>query len=303
MRDGVLYFNAGGRHAIHLIVSLASLRKHWDGPVAVVTEQDGPGRLVAEACAMDGRLGMIQVIPSDEVQGGGSGKAYHSKTKLPQLTPFDRTVFLDADTLVVKPFPELWPTAGGAVITKFSDWVSTGGKMSQRIKAWREVEPTRVKRQLSRAWPAINTGVLAWCGDGGLWAKDWTETGARRICFIGDETAMQLIFPDHNVRVEDYIFNASPVFDACPLRDKYPWTWDEEHGVAVRSPHVRVWHGHGFKFWKRPGGWALYRQSYLDALDANYAGIREHAVSEKFLKLLPEQDQRSIRGATLGAAA
>jgi len=303
MNDGCLFFNAGSRHAIHLIVALASLRKHWQGPVAVVTEVDGPGRRVAEACAEDGRLGAIQVIPSEEVQAGGSGKAYYSKTKLPRLTPFDRTIFLDADVLVVKPFQELWPEEGEAVITQFSDWVSTGGKMSQRIKGWREVEPHRVARQLAEKWPAINTGVIAWCGDGGEWAQDWTDTGSRRISFIGDEIAMQLIFPDHECRIVACHFNASPVFDACPIREKYKWPWDEEHGVAVRSEDVRVWHFHGFKAWKRPAGWKLYRQNYMDALDVNLAGIREHPVNGKHLNLLPEQDQRIIRGAMMAAVS
>ena len=57
MADGVAFLNCGTKHGIHLIVSLASLRKHYKGPVAIMTGTDDPGLQVCEWITADGTLG------------------------------------------------------------------------------------------------------------------------------------------------------------------------------------------------------------------------------------------------------
>jgi hypothetical protein len=306
---GVLYFLAGSKHCAHAIVSVASLRKFYDGPVVFATEADGPGRQCAEWIARDDALnipgGPIVIMPDARLGAGGHGKSYFSKTFLPKVSPLDATLFLDADTLVVDELDELWPEEGSpeVTLTQFVDWVSTGGKMSQRIKPWGESskesgyvpdaqQVERVYVQLRKPWPAINTGVMAWTQAARAFTDEWHRVTAMRDVFIVDETACQIIFPEYPHRVLDDRFNASTVFAPA--------------GQTVEGrQNVRIWHGHGGKFWKRPTGWKIYRDHLFEALDQNRANIQAMPVTPKWLnaayndkdggqKAIPEEDRNRL---------
>lgn len=284
---GVILFVAGTKHNVHAAVCVASLRQHYDGPVALITELNGPGREACELIAGDCRLGPIQVIADESIKAGAHGQSYFCKTLLPQLSPFDSTIFLDADTLVVGPLDELWadPHSGEFVLTQFADWVSTGKKMRQRIIPWAEVEPERAARMLAKPWPALNTGVMAWSRASAAFCSDWTETCRKRVVFMADELAAQIIFPDHPHRIIDDRFNASVVF---PPAGKQVLTRDD----------VRIWHGHGGKFWKRDGrgrvrpGQVIYLPHYERALQENLGGIRGIAPHRKWFQQI-EAETRS----------
>jgi hypothetical protein len=272
VNHGVLYFNAGPKHCVHLIVSVASLRRHYSGPVQICCEAEGPGRECAEWIARDDALAPVVVLPDKRLVGGGHGQSYFCKTMLPRLSMFDQTIFLDADTLVVGDIAPLWsdPASGEVVLTQFADWVTTGGKMRQRIIPWREVEPERADRMLAKPWPALNTGVMAWSKNSEPFADDWHHTCKKRVVFMADELAAQIIYPDHPHRVMDDRFNCSVVFPP--------------QGQTVESRQdVRVLHGHGGKFWKRPGGWHFYREPLLAALDQNRGNIQSAPVVRKWL--------------------
>ena len=301
MNKGVLYYNAGSRHGIHLIVSIMTLRDHYKGPVAICCEEDGPGRDVAEACAADDVLGPIKVVPDKDLRSGSKGISYHAKTKLPRFSPFESTIFLDADTAVVGDIAPLWPdpATGEVILTRFADWVSTGKKVNQRIKGWSEVEPARVRRMLDpphdsapismiaydpqgrRAWPAINTGVLSWSRTSEAFCEDWTHTGARRISFLGDEIAAQLIFPDHNVKVVDCRFNASIVFDT--------------KRIGFDFSTARIVHGHGMKFWKRPIGRSFWLPFYERALSGNRGNIQSLRPADKMWRQLDDAQRENLQ--------
>jgi hypothetical protein len=275
MTFGVLYLNLGAKHAVHLIVSLTSLRKHYAGPVAIVTEADGPSLEVARWCQADPALGTIEIIADPTLRAGGHGQSYLCKTLLPTLSPFDATLFIDADTLITGDFREAFPqTADEVTLTHFSDWVSTGSKMSGRISEWAKAEPERAARMLATAWPAINTGVVGWGKDTQAFAADWHATSSKRKVFITDELAAQLIFPDHNVRIVDWRYNASVVFDLD----------------RPNFGDARIVHGHGMKFWKRPTGWQFYRQHYFECLEQNRANIQALRPSDKCLSVQTFED-------------
>jgi hypothetical protein len=297
MERGVLYFVAGTKHNVHAVVSIASLRKWWRGPVAICTEAEGPGRECAEWIARDDALnipgGPVLVIPDAQLKAGGGGRSYFSKTFLPKLSPFEETVFLDADTLVVGDFSDVWPRSGDeAVLTRFCDWVSTGGRMQQRIRPWGEVnadagyvpDPQQVERvavQLSKPWPAINTGVMGWLKGSWCFNNEWHRVTSMRRAFIVDETACQIIFPEFRCRVLDDRFNCSVV---------YPPAGQTVEGRA----DVRIWHGHGGKFWKRPSGQRIWLPHYRECLEQNRANIQAIAPHPKFLRQLPAADQQWI---------
>jgi hypothetical protein len=254
---GVLYYLRGGRHANVLVVSLASLRNHWQGPVCLLCGDDEAVSL-AKRIAADPRLTDNFSWSAFKGDEGKRGTGYSTKTLLTGLSPFDETLFIDADTLVVGDLGELWPTHGEVVLTQFASWVSNGPRISGRLAKWLEHAPDEVYRMSQYAYPAINTGVMAWRGDAGAFGRAWREMTMRNVGFIVDELACQLIYPDHDCRVLDDRFNASPI-----------------HSERGGGRDVRIWHGHGSKFIKRDAGWELWEPYYRAACELNLAGIAD----------------------------
>lgn len=268
---GVCYMLTGTAHAAQLCVSLRSLRRHWLGKVCIIA---GCAESHALACkiADDRRAGGVLVVRWDAPRQRNAG--YGNKAELPRLSPFLRTVFLDADTLVAGEIAPIFPAdESELVITQFSDWVSTGNKMRKRIEGWREVAAADVDRMLlgpfaktgtPGGWPAINTGVIGF-GRAAPFANRWRELCQKRLCFICDELAMQLLFPDFKHRVLSQHYNASPTY--CPESWRVP---GDKSAV--------IWHGHGSRFVRDAGngfGPRLWMPEYRAALAENFGGLAD----------------------------
>jgi hypothetical protein len=101
------------------------------------------------------------------------------------------------------------------------------------------------------------------------------------MVWITDETAAQIIFPDHKVRVLDDRYNASAIFAPQGME------------VLTRTD-VRIWHFHGMKAWKRPQGRELYLPVYLQCLEANVGGIRSLRPHAKAFRSMPIEDQERV---------
>jgi hypothetical protein len=135
--DGVVYMLYGSRHALQLVVSLWSLRRVYQGPVAILCAHDGNDATslrLKEAIDADPRIDAT-CIPFPFVTTAKRNNGYANKTLVHRLSPFQRSVFLDADTVIVRPFDELYPTEDEIVLTQFCGWWSNGRKISRRIPA------------------------------------------------------------------------------------------------------------------------------------------------------------------------
>lgn len=209
---GVCYLLIGSRHAPLLAVSIHTLRDYYAGPVAILVGDDEAekyARLIAQAD------GQTQVIRWQFV-GGERGSVYAAKLRMFDLSPFDRTVFLDADTIVAGDFSALCPRGNRVRITQFADWVTTGKKMSGRIVEWLDTAPLLVARMLHQPYPAINTGVLSFTKESGAFFRAWSELCHQNIRFICDEISCQLMFPDYPHEVLPDRFNWCPLYSRSP---------------------------------------------------------------------------------------
>jgi hypothetical protein len=263
--SGVLYMLAGNKHGPVLAVSIWSLRKTgYIGPVHIAIGDDKAAE-VCQHIAADPRLGPITTARW-QPPTGKRGTVYLAKTFMYGLSPFERTLFVDADTLVVGDINPLfefgqYTAAGpaGVTLTQFSNWVSDGRKISGRIKSWADVVPDDVKEMQSKAYPAINTGVLSFDRSPGAAAffADWKSTTEKKVVFICDELAAQLIFHRHAVRVLDDRYNASPI-----------------HSERAHKSEAVLLHFHGKKHVNRPQGRKLWLPVYDECVKHNLANIR-----------------------------
>lgn len=255
---GVLYLISGDRHVNVLAVSIYSLRHvGFRLPIHIAVGDDYPEPMV-EMMAKDARLGPITWARWDKPSLHRNDK-YRQKCFMDGLSPFDKTVYLDADTLVrgsLKPLFEFSPDRA-VTLTQFSDWNSNGRKIPNRIRPWNDVANADVQEMLARAYPAINTGIIAFDKSSGSqkFFQEWRELTAKKIVFICDELSAQLIFWRHACRVVDDRWNASPIH-------------------SNRTDAI-IWHGHGSKFIKREQGRKIWLPWYEACVEQNIAGIAE----------------------------
>ncbi len=265
---GVLYFIAangrrGSLHAIHLRVSVMTLRQNsWQGPVHLACGDDA-GQAVAEELAAEPLAqpltwSRIAFDPTQE-------RAYSGKTRMQEWSPFATTVYIDADTVFLGNIDPLWATDERIVLTQFSTWTSRTRKIIGRIDSWKELVPQMVSLAHAVELPAINTGCASFtkqCRFFDIWRQVCAK--APRM-FIGDESACQvLIACRKDWRYVDGRFNASPTY----------------------GPHddVRIMHFHGAKILKKPEVAGKFAPYLNQAKEVDFAKINA-AIARSGLRL------------------
>lgn len=258
MNKGVLYYVTGDRHWPVLTVSLMSLRRVYNGPVAMMVGDDA-GYEIYDLIAQDARLGPIILLDMREEQTTyGRNTGYMNKPKMVRLSPFDSTIFIDADTLICGDIEPLFIHPDGEFrLTKFGNWTTKTKRVAGRIAKWRDVDPDMVDGLLSTELPAINTGVLAF---GSGWKSqefgmDWEITTDMNPSFIADEIAAQIIFLKHHHQVLDDRWNCSPVYG-------------QNKDVAI------IWHFHGKKHLREEAK-PIWLPRFQEACDLNLASIKD----------------------------
>jgi hypothetical protein len=132
---GVIYFNLGTKCLIRLITSIHSLRKHWDGPVTVISAGDDSN----SACKFLNGLDDVNVIEASYPNiKEGKNAVFLKKAAVNKFTPYRLSVFLDSDTIVKGDFSELFELAEkhNFVVPQFSTWTTSTRAIIRRINGW-----------------------------------------------------------------------------------------------------------------------------------------------------------------------
>lgn len=242
---GVVYYNSGTSCAVRLLVSLASLRKHYSGPVTILSEGD-PSHVLCEriAEALDAR-----VLKWDSGVSPGKNAPFLAKTRLHFGTPYEVTVALDSDTLVVGSIDELFEKAEEDTfcVAQLAAWRTRGRIIQKRLSKWEDILPGDLKSAIEFG-PAINTGVTAFHRNASIF-QEWYSVAERgREHFIPDEVSCQMMLHRHPHCILDGRWNRSCRHDDPNL------------------PDTRIIHYHGRKHC-RPG-LPFHADKWVEAYDA-----------------------------------
>jgi len=211
---GVIYYNIGLKMLVRLSCSINSLRRIYSGNVSILADEIG-----YPECKVIGNHFGVDVVKVNLTKDKKNA-ALLNKCLLHTVTPYDISIFIDSDTIVYKPFFELFDLAKihGFVTTSFSNWTTKRGTIYRRIKAWRELLPNYMDNAMKEA-PAINTGTFAFRKDSTL-MKDWYDVAVQRYdSYIPDETACQVILHRYPNLVVSKNYNTSCKYDS-PLTDE-----------------------------------------------------------------------------------
>lgn len=248
MTRGVIYLLSGSTYAELLCTSLYTLRQHWTGPVTIFAT-DEPSTKISERIGHDPQLN-ADVRPAELAQVRRR-QSYCTKPSLPPLSPYDQTVYLDCDTLVVAPIDELFEHP--LTLTQFSNWTTTGGRIvSGRLKQWRGLGPATealVNEALASPQPAVNTGIFGFHRDHPILPAWQTLTLAGARCSFTDELAMQLLAPHADTRILSDEWNLSPLY-------------------GKNRDEVRIHHLHGRAHVRKRQGRAIWRPFFDEAREA-----------------------------------
>jgi hypothetical protein len=202
--SGVIYYNSGRKMIVRLAVSLHSLRKVYQGPVTLLI--DGEGK---EDC--------IKIAREYNCDAKEAGYTYDVKNcvylnacKSGQATPYDLTVWIDSDTVILKSFDELFDYAEQHefAISQFSTWRTESGQIRRRITAWKNIYPDLMEKAISFG-PAINCGVFSFRKDSAL-MRDWYDLALPGYkTFIPDEVCCQIMLHKYPHIILSPEFNTS----------------------------------------------------------------------------------------------
>jgi hypothetical protein len=248
---GVIYFNKGMGCVVCLIVSAFTLRRHYNGPLTFMLEGSHPDCLVE---------GLKHCFNADIVVVPEKNEAVLvRKTEVSSMSPYDVSVFLDSDTVVVGKLDELFDDAEkhDLVVPHFAGWITKGRKINKRIRRYTSIVPDYIEPAVKYG-KAINTGVYAYRKNSPIF-KEWIDLsrkGASTGMFIPDEIACQILLPRYDCLVVDQKFNVS-----CRL------------GTDVQDK--RVIHFHGKKHCRPFAMMHVWMEALVDTMKANPCEIRE----------------------------
>jgi hypothetical protein len=266
----ITYVMSQPAHLPYLVVSLSTLRRHYDGEVLVhAWEESFP---MVERIAKDPRLRIHPVLFNPDYKKKNA--QFECKQHVIQDMQEHRTVmYLDADTMIAGSLGWFLREAENVsfLATQFNAWTTQGRIIQGRVKRLRPfsgIDQEAVEEVLSSMWPSLNGGVFACSPSSPVLAKwiEWTRL-ARKI-FISDETCLHALMP-HYMRTGQMKYaatgsgmNCSPIYQPKFL----------PHGA------VRVWHFHGdcnTRPTKSAKAVKMWWPQYVACLGENVGGIME----------------------------
>lgn len=257
--QGIMMFNRGDKMVVQALVSLYSLRKYYNGDITFYVEDDYPHEL-DQALKYFG-CNIVHLEKRHDLT------TLVRKSSLFENPPYDKTLWIDLDTVIVGKVDEMFDYLNNAdlCIPDWCGWTNNGGSMSKRLRRFKGIVEDRFLEEALKPHASINTGVVALRRSPKLseFIKDVTELankGAQARIFIPDETAMGLLIP--SIAEWGLKFHLAPTdYNVSVLHD---------HGM---SKDQRIIHFHGGKSVLNVPKCELFKATLKEMCNSNITNI------------------------------
>lgn len=258
---GVIYYNRGDSCIIRLLVSIKSLRNYYDGPITVFLENSNLDKFNSFVNKYNFSIFNVDSQKLDS--------SYVRKIAISKLSPYDKTVFIDADTLIVGKIDEIFDNIedNDLVVTQFCDWLSSGGAIGRRIKGFSKYITEETLKKALDYGPAINTGVYGFHKNCSMF-DEWLQLakmGQSSRLYIPDEIACQILLHKYKVKVLGSKYNVSAKF-------------------GMNDEDKRVIHFHGRKHCRRFELAEVWIKAFIELLESKEVNISEYINNDNNLR-------------------
>ena len=204
--DGIVFYNAGRKCIVRLAVSISTLVKHCSSPIAILSDSDG-----YDQCSRVAQSFGVRVIPANFERDTNKNWVLLNKCRLHQVTPYDRTLFFDSDTIFLSNVVDAFSYLDDHefIVTQFANWLTKGRHYRKRIENWRGILSDEVVDRAYTEQRAINTGFYGWRKGAKIFDTWYDTTKLNRTTFIPDEIACQILLPGYDYKIIDDRYNYS----------------------------------------------------------------------------------------------
>lgn len=191
---GVIYVATGKRYIKSAIKSARSLRRHSSGiKIHLFANWKECGLDFSNNCEPFTSIESVEQVK------------YHQKVDCMRRTPFDRTIFIDADTRIVADIYSVF-----TLLDRFDIAMTHAPERVKRIKNW--------KVNIPDCFPEFNSGVLAYKKSDKVfellekWQNDYHEARSRndqmtlREALWLSDLRIATLPPEYNIRSLKYLF-------------------------------------------------------------------------------------------------
>lgn len=268
----VVYLMSGPAHLPYLVVSLCSLRAHWQGGVTVYAYPESFN--TAKRICEDDFI-QAECVLWDPEYRGKNGQFLNKIRVMRSIGSDCANMYLDADTMVngdISPVISAADSVGFAA-TQFNDWTTQSRTIQNRVRSLvgnKAVNQIAVQYTLSNNMPSLNGGVFACHPKSSALHLWWDWTSNALDIFIADETVLHVVSSAMSrsefTVVPGGAYNCSPKYMPSGMKDS----------------DVRIWHFHGdsnVRPSKSKRGFDMWWPRYEQCLDSNIGGMGEWALT------------------------
>jgi len=222
-RIGFVYVATDPDYTAMALESIRSLRRFWKGPIALFTDQNLTGQHLDVDGVIVRRVPPAPGLASREI-----------KLRLSSITPFEHSIYLDADTQVVAPVDELVALASRCTFAAALDIERDARKQLRRPG---DAEELAITLRETSGVPFYNGGVIAFDKRKARplfirWLREW-----RRFRTF-DQPALQRTLAATGIR---------PTTVPVLFNVLFPWYGQRTGGVVIvhlfRSTNLRQYNG------------------------------------------------------------
>ena len=216
MSNGVVYLNAGTKCLPRLLVSVYSLRKNYSGEISIVSIGEESHEICKKICDMF----VCQLI---EVKQEHNFKHYYwyEKARINSYSKYDNTIFIDSDTLILKPFDELFTEIekNDFIVPQFSDWSVKKGIIQKRLSAWKQVDEDLFNKTITSGMSSVNVGVFGFNKKSDLMNNWFNFTIKKKDAVLPEESTCHLLLNRYKGKIIDSKYNYSCKHEKKPVGD------------------------------------------------------------------------------------
>lgn len=208
---------------VRMVISMFALRKVYKGPVTLITEGPQFPWFIDEMKKLGADI--LDIKPIEDVP------PLVRKAQLWHYSPYDLTMFVDADTIAFKPIDSYFDKIEehGFCTGEFAGWGTLQGRIARRIEGFIKAVPQTMIDQAKAYGKATNTGIFGFRKDASIlepWEQLTKEGWLRKCSFIPDEVACQVLLPQH----KHWLAGVE-------------WGMSMMHGVQLQDPYIIHYHG------------------------------------------------------------